>query len=118
MDRLSKEQRSWNMGRIRSRNTGPEITVRSALHRLGFRFRLHSKALPGKPDIVLPKWNHVIFVHGCFWHRHSGCKMAYTPKSRSEFWSEKFKQNVARDEAAQLALTTLGWTVSTIWECE
>ena len=118
MDRLSREQRSWNMGRIPSCNTRPEIIIRSALHRLGFRFRLHGKALPGKPDIVLRKWRHVVFVHGCFWHRHSGCKKAYTPKSRIGFWSKKFSQNVARDEAVQRELERLGWSVSTIWECE
>ena len=118
MDRLSRERRSWNMGRIPSCNTRPEIIVRSALHRLGFRFRLHGNKLPGKPDIVLPKWRHVVFVHGCFWHRHGGCKKAYMPKSRIEFWFEKFKQNVARDKAVQSALERLGWSVSTIWECE
>ncbi len=106
------------MGRIRSRDTGPEVAVRSALHRLGFRFRLHGKSLPGKPDIVLPKWKHVILVHGCFWHRHAGCKMAYTPKSRTDFWLEKFRQNVARDEVIRNELKRLGWSVSTIWECE
>jgi DNA mismatch endonuclease (patch repair protein) len=118
VDRLSRERRSWNMGRIPSCDTRPEIIVRSALHRLGFRFRLHGKVLPGKPDIVLPKWRHVIFVHGCFWHRHSGCKKTYTPKSRIEFWSNKFEQNVARDESVQSELERLGWSVSTIWECE
>lgn len=118
MDRLSKERRSWNMGRIRSRDTGPELIVRSTLHRLGFRFRLHDKTLPGCPDIVLPKWRHAIFVHGCFWHRHAGCKMAYTPKTRTEFWSTKFKQNIARDEAARSKLERLGWRVSIVWECE
>ena len=118
MDNLSKERRSWNMGRIRSDNTAPEIRVRSALHRLGFRFRLHVKALPGKPDIVLPKWKHAVFVHGCFWHRHDGCKCAYTPKTRTEFWEEKFRQNILRDEAALLQLRRMGWEVSIVWECE
>ena len=118
MDRLNRERRSWNMGRIQSRNTRPEIVIRSALHRLGFRFRLHAKALPGKPDIVLPKWRHVVFVHGCFWHRHKGCKKAYTPKSRIGFWSKKFEQNMARDELVQNELKRLGWSVSTMWECE
>ena len=118
MDNLTKERRSWNMGRIRSSNTEPEIKVRSALHRMGFRFRLHVKALPGKPDIVLPKWRHVIFVHGCFWHRHIGCKYAYTPKTRTEFWDDKFRQNLRRDEMAERELQLLGWEVSTIWECQ
>jgi DNA mismatch endonuclease (patch repair protein) len=118
MDNLSKERRSWNMGRIRSGNTGPEIKVRSALHRLGFRFRLHVKNLPGKPDIVLPKLKQVIFVHGCFWHRHNGCKWAYTPKTRIEFWAEKFRQNILRDEVAQRKLEQMGWGVTTVWECE
>jgi len=118
VDTLTRDRRSWNMGRIRSRNTRPELKVRSALHRLGFRFRLHAKQLPGKPDIILPKWKRVVFVHGCFWHRHSGCKLAYNPKSRVAFWSEKFRQNVVRDRAAMEQLEQLGWAVSTIWECE
>ncbi|MBU1162905.1 MAG: DNA mismatch endonuclease Vsr, partial [Proteobacteria bacterium] len=86
MDIISKEKRSWNMSRIRGKDTKPEIIVRSMLHRMGYRFRLHRKDLPGKPDIVLPKYKTVIFVHGCFWHRHKGCKYAYTPKSRVKFW--------------------------------
>ena len=118
MDRLSKERRSWNMGRIRSTNTTPEIRVRSILHRLGYRFRLHSKNLPGRPDIVLPKWHHAIFVHGCFWHRHSSCKFCYTPKSRTEFWSAKFKGTIERDKLAEGALRSLGWHVTLVWECE
>jgi DNA mismatch endonuclease (patch repair protein) len=118
MDNLSKERRSWNMGRIRSGNTAPEMNVRSALHRMGLRFRLHVKGLPGKPDIVLPKWQHVIFVHGCFWHRHTGCKFAYTPKTRIDFWTEKFRQNLKRDETATRELRRMGWNVSIIWECE
>lgn len=118
MDNLSKERRSWNMGRIRSGNTAPEVRVRSALHRMGLRFRLHVKGLPGKPDIVLPKWKHVIFVHGCFWHRHAGCKFAYTPKSRIDFWAEKFRRNLLRDETVEQELHRIGWEVSTVWECE
>lgn len=106
------------MGRIRSANTTPEIRVRSILHRLGYRFRLHSKALPGRPDIVLPKWQHVIFVHGCFWHRHEFCKFCYMPKSRTEFWSSKFEGTVRRDKAAEQALKSLGWRVTIVWECE
>lgn len=118
MDRLSKEHRSWNMGRIRSTNTTPEIRVRSILHRLGYRFRLHCKVLPGRPDIVLPKWRHAIFVHGCFWHRHEKCKLCYTPKSRTEFWTAKFEGTVRRDQAAENALRGMGWQVTIVWECE
>jgi DNA mismatch endonuclease (patch repair protein) len=94
-DTISPARRSWNMSRIRSKNTKPEIVVRSTLHKMGFRFRLHRKDLPGTPDIVLPKHNTVIFVQGCFWHRHQGCKYAYTPKSRAEFWEKKFAENTA-----------------------
>ncbi len=118
MDSLTKERRSWNMGRIRSKDTTPELRVRSVLHRLRFRFRLHARDLPGKPDIVLPRWKHIVFVHGCFWHRHPGCRFAYTPKSRVEFWTGKFAGNVDRDRIAQRELKRLGWKVTTIWECE
>lgn len=118
MDRISKEHRSWNMSRIRGRDTKPEKVVRSLLHRMGYRFRLHRKGLPGKPDIVLPKYRTVIFVHGCFWHRHSGCRFAYTPKSRGEFWQQKFRANRRRDHRSTAALTRLGWRVLVIWECE
>ena len=99
-DPLSKEKRSWNMSRIRSRNTTPEILVRSLLHRLGFRFTLRRKELPGKPDIVLPRHRTVLFVHGCFWHRHQGCRGATTPGSNTAFWRKKFRRNVERDAAA------------------
>lgn len=117
-DRISREHRSWNMSRIKSRDTKPEIVVRSMLHRMGFRFRLHRKDLPGCPDIVLPKYYAAIFVHGCFWHRHKNCRLAYTPKTRSEFWLDKFEQNKARDRVVQLELKAIGWTTLTIWECE
>lgn len=117
-DRLTKEHRSWNMSRIRSTNSKPEIIVRSLLHRMGYRFRLHRKDLPGKPDIVLPKYRTVIFVHGCFWHRHQGCKYAYQPKTRKEFWEAKFKSNIERDKMVFSKLQTLGWEVIVIWECE
>ena len=106
------------MGRIRGANTKPERLVRSMLHRMGLRFRLHRKDLPGKPDIVLPKHRTVIFVHGCFWHRHRGCRFAYTPKSRVEFWTRKFEQNVERDRRACRVLRRQGWRVITIWECQ
>jgi DNA mismatch endonuclease (patch repair protein) len=118
LDTLTKEKRSWNMSRIRSKNTKPEITVRSQLHRAGYRFRLHVKDLPGTPDIVLPKYNSVIFVNGCFWHRHPGCKYAYNPKTRVKFWNQKFSQNIKRQEKVQKKLETLEWKVLTIWECE
>ncbi len=106
------------MSRIRSKNTGPEMIVRSALHRMGYRFRLHVRKLPGTPDIVLPKRRIAIFVHGCFWHRHPDCKYAYTPKSRPEFWLAKFRDNVARHDVVARQLADLGWTVLVIWECE
>lgn len=117
-DRISPEHRSWNMSQIKNRDTKPEIKVRSLLHRMGYRFRLHRKDLPGKPDIVLPKYKTVIFVHGCFWHRHKGCKYTYTPKSRTEFWKNKFDKNIARDKQVRKELKSLGWNVITVWECE
>ena len=118
MDSLSKEQRSWNMSRIRNRDTKPELIVRSLLHRNGYRFRVNRKDLPGKPDIVLPRFKKIIFVHGCFWHRHDGCCYAYNPKSRVNFWQGKFNQNIKRDKKVQDLLIQLGWHVHIIWECE
>ena len=118
MDRISKQRRSWNMSRIRGKDTTPEKRVRSLLHRMGYRFRLHVRELPGRPDIVLPKYRAVVFVHGCYWHRHPGCKYAYTPKSRVDFWLQKFEDNVRRDRASSKALTELGWSVCVVWECE
>ena len=118
MDILSKQKRSWNMSRIRGKDTRPEVHVRSLLHRLGYRFRLHRKDLPGKPDIVLPKYRTAIFVHGCFWHRHEGCRKAYNPKSRRDFWEEKFRQNIARDKKNINLLEENDWKVFIIWECE
>lgn len=118
MDKLTREERSWNMSRIKGKNTKPELKVRSMLHRLGYRFRLHRKDLPGSPDIVLPKYKTVFFVHGCYWHRHEGCRFAYNPKSRVEFWTKKFKENVKRDQKNLAALGGLGWKVVVIWECE
>ena len=117
-DTLSEERRSWNMAQIRGKDTAPEKVVRSLLHALGFRFRLHRQDLPGKPDIVLPKHKSVIMVHGCFWHRHPGCKYAYDPKSRVEFWQEKFRRNVERDGEVRAALRNMGWKVIVVWECE
>src|SRR5262245_57454122 len=118
MDRLTKKKRSWNMSRIRGENTRPEMLIRSALHSMGYRFRLHVRTLPGRPDIVLPKLKTAIFVHGCFWHRHPHCKYAYNPKSRVDFWQTKFRQNVERDHAAIEKLQALGWKVKIIWECQ
>ena len=118
MDRISKEHRSWNMSRIKSGNTKPEIVVRSLLHKLGYRFRLHRKDLPGKPDIVLPRYNSVVFVHGCFWHRHNGCKNATVPKTKNIFWREKFKGNIERDIKVQEELQSMDWKILIIWECE
>lgn len=118
MDSLTSSQRSWNMSRIRARDTKPEVTVRSFLHRKGYRFRLYRKDLPGIPDIVLPRYRTIILVHGCFWHRHPGCKYAYNPKSKIQFWQEKFEKNARRDEEVYKALTDLGWHVYIIWECE
>ena len=106
------------MGRIRGRDTKPELIVRRIVHRLGFRYRLHRKDLPGRPDIVIAKHRAVIFVHGCFWHRHPGCKYAYTPKTRVEFWSNKLDGNVARDKRNEIALSECGWRTMVVWECE
>ena len=106
------------MSRIRGANTKPELAVRSMLHRMGYRFRIANRTLPGKPDIVLPKYRAVIFVHGCFWHRHQGCKYAYTPKSRSVFWGQKFEGNVMRDKNNLSLLRKTGWLLIVVWECE
>src|SRR5260370_14466037 len=114
MDTVSEKQRSWNMSRIRSKNTAPELLVRSMLHRMGFRFRIHDRSLPGCPDIVLKKWKTVVFVNGCFWHRHENCKFAYTPKTRPAFWRKKFEGNVQRDSKRIRALEALGWRVKTV----
>ena len=118
MDRLSPVHRSWNMSRIKSRDTSPELKVRSLLHRMGYRFRLHRKDLPGKPDIVLPRYRTVIFVHGCYWHRHPECKFASTPKSNFIFWENKFKANLERDQRNTELLEKDGWTVNVVWECQ
>lgn len=106
------------MSRIRGRDTVPERIVRSLLHGLGFRFRLHVSTLPGRPDIVLPRHRTVIDVHGCYWHRHPGCRFAYTPKSNAAFWTAKFSENIARDKRVRCELVSLGWRVITVWECE
>ena len=109
--------RSRMMSGIRAQNTRPEIAVRRALHARGFRFRLHDHRLPGSPDIILPKFHATIFVHGCFWHRHEGCKFASTPSTRPEFWEAKFQGNKQRDNRNLEELLSLGWRVATIWEC-
>lgn len=118
VDSLSTERRSWNMSRIRGQDTGPERLLRSLLHKAGFRFRLHDRSLPGKPDIVMRKHKAVIMVHGCYWHRHPGCRNATTPSTRTEFWVEKFQGTVARDARNLTDLTALGWRVITVWECD
>lgn len=118
VDRLTPERRSWLMSRIASKNTSPEMRVRRAAHSLGLRFRLHRKDLPGKPDLTFPKHKTVIFVHGCFWHRHPKCPKASTPKSNEEFWQNKFAANVARDVSVRRRLHDAGWKVITVWECE
>lgn len=117
-DTVSKEQRSRNMSRIRGRDTRPEMIIRSTLHQLGFRFRLHVKSLPGKPDIAFPKHHKVIFVHGCFWHRHQGCKRCTTPTTNTDYWIPKLAGNAERDKLHKRALAKLGWKVLVVWECE
>lgn len=112
------QQRSWNMSRIRSGNTSPEREVRSLLHRMGYRFRLRPRNLPGSPDIVLPRFAAAILVHGCFWHRHEGCQLTTTPRTNSDFWDEKFQRNVERDKRVELKLRTAGWNVLVVWQCE
>ncbi|WP_245163669.1 very short patch repair endonuclease [Burkholderia latens] len=106
------------MSRIKGKNTKPELIVRSLVHRMGYRYRLHRKGLPGRPDLVFAKRRKVIFVHGCFWHRHEGCRLARLPKSRLDFWRPKLDANAKRDKEVELRLAELGWKVLTIWECE
>ncbi|WP_316210012.1 DNA mismatch endonuclease Vsr [Bradyrhizobium sp. SZCCHNR3054] len=114
---ISREHRSALMGRIKGRNTGPELTVRRLLHAMGYRFRLHAQDLPGKPDVVFRRRRVAVFVHGCFWHRHD-CGLAYVPKTRSEFWQRKFDGNIARDIRNKRELEAAGWKVVLIWECQ
>jgi len=118
MDRVSITQRSENMRRVRAKNTAPELAVRRMLHAMGLRFRLHRTDLPGKPDIVLPRHSLVVFVHGCFWHRHEQCVRCSTPATRQEFWLPKFAATVERDRKNIRSLEEAGWKVLTIWECE
>ncbi|QDI04234.1 DNA mismatch endonuclease Vsr [Xanthomonas cerealis pv. cerealis] len=116
-EKISPETRSRMMSGIRGKNTRPEIAVRSFLHRNGLRFRLHGPQLPGKPDIVLPRWNAVVFVHGCFWHGHLGCRYFKLPKTRVDFWKTKINDNSRRDSLAVDLLREAGWRVAIIWEC-
>lgn len=118
MDRLTSKERSWNMSRIPSKNTIPEKNVRRMLFRKGYRFRIHRSDLPGKPDIVLPKYNTVILVNGCFWHGHENCKKSSLPKSNISFWKDKIERNKERDFKNISDLKSLGWKVHVIWECE
>jgi len=117
MDVVDRATRSRMMSGIRGKDTKPELAVRSFLHRAGMRFRLHAK-LPGKPDLVLPRYRTVVFVHGCFWHRHEGCRYATTPASNAGFWQEKFTGNVRRDERVKRQLEEEGWRVETVWACQ
>lgn len=118
MDKISPERRSANMGRIRSKDTSPEIALRRLVHRLGYRFRLHRKDLPGRPDIVFPARRKIILVHGCFWHQHSGCREGRIPGSRLDYWDAKLKRNQVRDAANRTLLEEQGWKVLVVWECE
>jgi DNA mismatch endonuclease (patch repair protein) len=118
MDRISREQRSANMRRIRSKNTGPELVLRRLIHGLGYRFRLHRKDLPGRPDLVFPGRRKVIFAHGCFWHQHAGCREGRIPGTRRDYWTPKLKGNQTRDAANRALLEEQGWKVLVIWECD
>ena len=118
MDTLTAAQRSERMALIRSKHTKPELIVRRFLHGLGYRYRLHRRDLPGAPDLVFSSRKAVLFVHGCFWHAHDGCKVDHQPESRSTYWAEKFERNKARDRKNEEALQRAGWKVLTVWECE
>ena len=117
-DTVDSKVRSRMMSGIKAKNTKPEMLVRRYLHGMGFRYKLHNSSLPGKPDIVLPKYRTIVFVHGCFWHRHSGCMLAYTPKSNVEAWQKKFVDNVMRDNKILAELANTDWQVIIIWECD
>lgn len=118
VDVVDKATRSRMMSGIQGKNTKPELLVRKYLHRRGLRYRLHAKNLPGKPDLVFPKYKVVVFVHGCFWHHHTGCKYATTPSSRVDYWTNKLSENITRDNYQVAALEGLGWRVFVVWECE
>jgi DNA mismatch endonuclease (patch repair protein) len=117
-DVFTPEKRKWIMGRVRSRNTAPELVVRSVIHRMGFRFRLHVRDLPGVPDIVMPKHRKAVFVNGCFWHAHPGCPRAALPKTNAGFWERKISGNAERDGRNMEAMKSLGWDVLVVWSCE
>jgi DNA mismatch endonuclease (patch repair protein) len=117
-DVFSKEKRSWIMSRVKGRDTKPEILVRSFIHRMGFRFRIHGRDLPGNPDIVLPRYGKVIFVHGCFWHGHKRCPRSKRPTTHKGFWNKKLDQNIERDKRFRRMLRQRGWRVLVVWECE
>ena len=120
-DKISPQRRSWNMSRIRSSNTKPEIAVRSVLHRNGFRFTVNgplNKKLLGKPDLVLPRYRAIIFVHGCFWHGHENCNISRIPKTRTDWWKSKIGKNQDRDKIVRKTLIEMDWNILTIWECE
>ena len=116
-DIVDRKTRSRMMASIKGRNTRPEMALRKALHSLGFRYRLHDRKLPGHPDLVFPKYKAVVFVHGCFWHRHAGCRYATTPASNMEFWERKFYENIKRDSRNMEELLKSGWRVAVVWEC-
>lgn len=116
-DIVDRATRSKMMAGIKGVNTKPERDLRTALHARGFRYRLHAKNIVGRPDLVFPKYRAVVFVHGCFWHRHEGCRYATTPATRPEFWKAKFEANIARDERVEVGLVQSGWRVATVWEC-
>ena len=118
MDNLTPERRSANVSKIRAKNTSPEMAVRRLVHGMGFRYRLHVAALPGKPDLVFPRLRKIIQVHGCFWHRHRGCIDSHIPKTRVEYWKPKLARNQKRDRANEKALRRQGWEVLIIWQCE
>jgi len=117
-DRFTREERSAIMSRVKGRNTQPEMAVRRALHRMGFRYRLHASDLPGRPDIVLPRHRKVVLVHGCFWHGHEGCPRAARPSANADFWAHKLDANIHRDAEVREQLHRLGWQVLTVWQCE
>ena len=117
-DHVNRGKRSLIMAAVHSKDTKPELAVRSLVHALGYRYRLHVASLPGKPDLVFPGRRKIIFVHGCFWHRHARCRYATSPKTRPEFWQEKFRTNVARDRRTRQELKKLGWSILTVWQCE
>lgn len=117
-DTVTKKVRSHIMSSVKQKHTKPEVAVRSLLHRLGYRFRLHRKDLPGSPDIVLPKYRTAIFVHGCFWHQHEKCSKARRPSSNLEYWNTKLDENISRDKKKEKELSELGWQIVTVWQCE